>query len=173
LILQEEYKWIRLKSKGCIVGFYYEDSFHPKIIRIGAISNGSSTECPLLIPQYQICNVPSIAGPDAGLFLSVAPLAGIRTISMCKALKRCTGLLISYQSGGDIVLGQWFTSRSAQLTRIYDSNTRTIDSIYFKLEKSGRHQIVTGIGFSREDFGDEEDLEYDVILTDEVYTHSF
>jgi hypothetical protein len=82
-------------------------------------------------------------------------------------------LLISYQSGGDIVLGQWFTSRSAQLTRIYDSNTRTIDSIYFKLEKSGRHQIVTGIGFSREDFGDEKDLEYDVILTDEVYTHSF
>lgn len=92
---------------------------------------------------------------------------------MCKVLERCTGLLISYQSGGDIVLGQWFTFGSAQLTRIYDSNAGTIDSIYFRLEKSGRHKIATGIAFSREDFGNEQDLEYYVILADKVYTDSF
>jgi hypothetical protein len=100
LVMENDYKWILLGSKGCITGFYYENSPPcSKIMRLGITSDNTHTTTTALTPQYHICEIPPIAGPNAGLFLSVAILSGFEKVNLCRVLDRCTGILIHYVNG--------------------------------------------------------------------------
>lgn len=60
------------------------------------------------------------------------------------------------------------------MTRLYHNNAgAAIESFYFRVEKSGRREIVTGVALSREEFGRVgEDVECVVFDAGEVCTRS-
>ena len=149
--MKGKYKWILLKCNGCIAGFYYENpTTRPTIIRLGITSDGTSSPDTALIPQYAACDFPSppIAGPNAGLFLSVAVLSDLKRVELCHVASRCTGLLIHYMNGLSAVLGQWHTSRDSRRSCVYDTSGPSVDNICFRIAKHQHHQIVIDVSFS-------------------------
>jgi hypothetical protein len=150
--MTNRYKWILLKNRGCITGFYYEKPIaRPVTMRLGVIGDGNSELITHQTPQFPACDSPYLpsVGPDAGLFLSIAVLSGLKKVELCRVANRCTGVMITYLKALPLVLGQWHTSLLSQQTCIYDSNRPSTPSeIYFKISKSGDHQVVTDISFS-------------------------
>ncbi len=126
-------------------------------MRLGITSDGTRTTTTALTPQYRICEIPPIAGPNAGLFLSVAILSGLEKVDLCRVLDCCTGILIHYVGGLIVVLGQWRTAGSSQHSCIYKrdkkSDTTNITNIHFRMTRSKRHNIVTDISFSEDRSG--------------------
>lgn len=105
-----DYKWILLKSKGCITGFYYEVPISSPIIRKLAVTSDAAPQSDLpFVAEYPMVGLPStpISGPSAGLFLSTAILSNLRRVELCRIGNRCTGLLIHYLNGLSTALGQW------------------------------------------------------------------
>jgi hypothetical protein len=145
------YKWILLDKPGFITGFYFEKPIaSPVIMRLGVTRdrNSGSKGHPNL--QYPACDAPylPLVGPNAGLFLSVAVLSGLRKVELCRLGSRCTGVRIHYLRAPPVVLGQWHTSYPSQHTSIYNGNGRNACRIYFKILKSDDHQVVTDVSFS-------------------------
>ncbi|RDL41647.1 uncharacterized protein BP5553_01626 [Venustampulla echinocandica] len=58
-VMTDKYKWILLKSKGCISGFYYEAPISPVITRLAVTSDATSQVDPPLTPQYATWGIPS------------------------------------------------------------------------------------------------------------------
>jgi hypothetical protein len=145
------FKWIFLKNKGYVSGFYYENpASGPTIMRLGITSDGTSHSGTPLMPQYAEWGLPSppIAGPNAGLFLSVAHLGNLKRVELCRVASRGTGLLIHYLDGSIAVLGQWNISPASQLSCVFDSGGLSAGFIYFGMAKEQHLQIVTHIGFA-------------------------
>jgi hypothetical protein len=172
--MQNEYKWVLLRNKGCVTGLYYENSLS-KIMRLGVIGDGTPPTTTPLTPQYPVCKIPPIAGPDAGLFLSVAILSDLEKVDLCCVSNRCIGMLIQYTNGPIAVLGQWRTVGVSQHSCVYkkDSSKSDTTSIYFRVTRSGKHNIVTDVSFS----GDHgmvvtPDSEYRVFVTGQVRSSS-
>jgi hypothetical protein len=69
---------------------------------------------------------------------------------LCHINKRCTGMLIYYADGLTRVLGQWHTSYASEHSCIFNGSEPDITKVYFKMSKSGHHQIVTDVTFSRD-----------------------
>lgn len=171
LVMANRYKWILLGNRGCITGFYYEMPIaRPAIMRLGVIGDGNSELKTYQTPQFPACDSPylPLVGPDAGLFLSIAVLSGLKKVELCRVANRCTGVMISYLKALPVVLGQWHTSLPSQQTCIYDSNGPSIVSeIYFRTSKSGDHQVVTDISFSVDN---SKDCDYQAFTTEKVTT---
>jgi hypothetical protein len=151
LVENKKYKWILLKKKRCVVGFYYENpTIGPTIIRLGIISDSTFLSDTTLMPRYAILGFPSplIAGLNAGLFLLVAVLSNLKKIELCRVASRCTGLLIHYINGLSAVFRQWHTSSALQHSCVYDSSRPSVDTICFKIAKRQRYQIIIDISFS-------------------------
>ena len=73
----------------------------------------------------------------------------MKRVELCRVNGRCTGLVIHYLDDTMSVLGQWHTVQSSYVSCIYDIKSRTSpEAIYFKMTRSGKHQIVSEIGFS-------------------------
>ena len=161
LVMQNKYKWILQKHKGQITALYYEKPVSSSAIsRLAIISDGSSQSSNCLMPHFAACN-PPIAGPNAGLFFSSASFSEIKRVELCRVNIRCTGLLIHYLNETMSVLGQWHTMRSSYISCIYDIMDRTSpEAIYFKMARSGKHQIVSEIGFSWVDADAAADVDY-------------
>jgi hypothetical protein len=117
-------------------------------MRLGVLSDGLVTS-PTADPPVYFCAVqlPTIAGPNAGLFLSVANLQGAERINTCYVGKRCTGLLIHYLQKASVVLGQWY-SNNARHSIIYERSQGEPRTIYFKMTSARTYGFVTDIGFS-------------------------
>jgi hypothetical protein len=150
-VVSNSYKWILLQNKGCVSGLYYENvKSGTTITRLGVIGDSTTVRAAPLPPQYHDCGFPSppIGRPNAGLFLSVAVLSGLERVDVCYIDKRCTGMLIHYLNGHTTVLGQWHASCVSQCSCIYNCSGPSITKIYFRMLKSGDHQIVTDISFS-------------------------
>jgi hypothetical protein len=102
---------------------------------------------PLPVPCHS-CNFPPIAGPNAGLFLSIAVLSNINKVDLCRVSNRCTGLLIHYLDGSTTTLGQWNGCHVSQHSCIYHSNQSSITNLCFGMAKFQNHSIVTDIRYS-------------------------
>ena len=152
LVRANRYKWILLRNRGCVTGFYYEKPIAlPVIMRLGVIADGNSELKAHQSLQFPACDSPylPLVGPGAGLFLSIAVLSDLKKVELCRVANRCTGVMISYLKALPVVLGQWHTSLPSQQTCIYDSNRlSTVSEIYFRISKCGEHQVVTDISFS-------------------------
>jgi hypothetical protein len=108
LVENKKYKWILLKKKGCVVGFYYENpTTSPIIIRLGITSDNTSLSDIALMPRYAILGFPSplIAGPNTRLFLLVVVLSNLKKVELYRVASRCTRLLIHYINSLNIVFG--------------------------------------------------------------------
>jgi len=68
-------------------------------MRLGATGDGTPTTTTPLTPQFRICEIPPIAGPNARLFLLVAILSGLEKVDLCRVSNRCIGILIHYING--------------------------------------------------------------------------
>jgi hypothetical protein len=151
-----QYKWILLENGGCVTGLYCENSLST-IMRIGVVGDGTSPTTTPLTPQYSLCPIPPIAGPNAGLFLSVAILSDLEKVDLCRVSNRCIGIMIQYTNGLIIVLGQWQTAGVAQHSSIYKSDnksdTTSAPNIYFRMTRCERHNIVTDVSFSEDHSG--------------------
>lgn len=163
----KQYIWILLKSKGHVSGLYYEDPGSRKIItKLGISDDGISPKATLLNPQYYCaCVIPGIAGPNVGLFLTVATLSDIRKVDLCRIGSRCTGILIHYHTGLKAVLGQWHANGFSKKSCIYDGS-RSFTKICFRMVASKRHKMdfgkmVSDISFSEDNSEDVmKDSEY-------------
>ena len=87
------YKWILLKSKGCITGFYYENS-SSTIIGLSVTDDDVSSIAPPLTPQYHACIFPPFPSPNGGTFLSVADLRAFKKVDLYHVSNRYIGILI-------------------------------------------------------------------------------
>ena len=146
---RNKYKWALFDKPGSITGFYFEKPVDSLVImRLGVTRDGNckSRESPNL--QYLVCDAPYLpsVGPNAGLFLSVAALLTLRKVELCRLGSRCTGMRIHYLRAPPVVLGQWHTSPPYH-TYIYSKGLNACE-IYFRMAKSGGHQVVTDISFS-------------------------
>jgi hypothetical protein len=80
LVRSNDYKWILLGTSGYVTGFYFEKpTITPSIRKLGVTRTGNSRPSIHPTPQYITSRPPSFpsAGPDAGLFLSVAVISGL------------------------------------------------------------------------------------------------
>jgi hypothetical protein len=143
LVIANRYKWILLGNQGYITGFYYEKPIaRPVIIRFGVIRDGNSELKTHQTPQFPAYDSPYLllVGPDAGLFLSIAVLSGLKKVELCRVANCCTKVIINYFRALPVVLRQWYTSFLLQQTYIYNSNRPSIVSeIYFRTLKSEDH----------------------------------
>lgn len=154
LVGKNIYNWVFLGSRGSILALYYENLPSGSVItKLGIIGDGVSPMTTPLTPHYHVCDFPVIASPNAGLFLSVAVLSGLQKVDLCRIENRCTGILMRYNSGLTLVLGQWHVPSVSQHSCIYDSPTEYTANICFRLTALKRHKIVTSIMFS-EDSGE-------------------
>lgn len=163
--MDNEYKWILLKTKGYVTGFYYENlTSGTTVMRLGVTSDGISGTATPRAPQYHACDIPlpPIAGPNAGLFLSVAVLHDLEKVDLCRTSTRCTGILIHYVDGRSVALGQWRNLDVSQHSCIYNNSTTSTLDLYFKMARSGSHKIVTDIRFSEHTSEAVPDAEYQV-----------
>jgi hypothetical protein len=92
---------------------------------LGVIGDGTPTTTIPLTPRYHVSKIPPIAGPDAGLFLSVAVLSGLEKVDLCRVSNRCIGVLIHYVNGLIAVLRQWWTTDVSQHSCIYKSDNES------------------------------------------------
>jgi hypothetical protein len=113
-------------------------------MRLGVVSDDTAQLAIPMLPQYANWDFPSppIAGPNAGLFLSLAVLSDIKRADVCSVDGRCTGLLIYYLKGRSDV---FYVPHG---TRAFDINVLRADVIYFVTKKYRCHQIVTDISFT-------------------------
>ena len=122
-------------------------------MRIGVVGDGIPPTTTPLTPQYSLCPIPPIAGPNAGLFLSVAILSDLEKVDLCRVSNRCIGIVIQYTNGLITVLGQWQTAGVAQHSCIYKSDdksdTKSVPDIYFRMTRCRRYDIVTDVSFSK------------------------
>lgn len=163
MVVRNQYQWILLKNKGCITGFYYENSAsHTIIMRLGVADDGAFMTCTPLTPQYPARVLPPIAGPNGGVFLTVAFLGGFEKIDLCRVSGRCTGMLVHYPQGPPSVLGQWHSSCVAEHLCIYSSGTKSINNIYFRISSSENCKIVTHISFSEDNCEATPDSQYHI-----------
>jgi hypothetical protein len=142
----------------------------PTIMRLGVIGNGNSELKTQQTPHFPICDSPylPLVGPDAGLFLSITVLSGLRKVELCQVANRCTGVIISYLEALPVVLGQWHTSLPLQKTCIYNSNgPNIISEIYFRTSKSRDYQVVTNISFLVDK---SKDCDYQAFTIEKVMT---
>ena len=136
---------------GSISGIYYENSTLPvRIKSLGVTSDTRSTTIVPLTPQYHVCDYPSIASPNFGLFLSVAVLSDFKKIDVCHVANRCTGMLIHYFKSPAVVLGQWRIPHESQQSCIYNASVPAITNIHFTMAKYANYKIVTNISASPE-----------------------
>ena len=162
--VQQKYRWFRLESEGYIVGFYYEAS--KMITRLGITSDACEDRLGPQLPLYHDSDYPLIAGPDAGLFVSVACLVEIKRIEICQTADRCIGMLLHYFDKPPGVLGQWNTSYSCRC--IHDSNRASITGIGFTTKVFGDHNILTEIHILRDETSVSSGSNFQVFRTGEV-----
>jgi hypothetical protein len=147
-VLLGEFKWILLKSKGCVSGFYYENPRWPlSIPSLGIANDGFPVKSSIQTPHYYASpGFPPIAVPSY-LFLSVAVLSQSTKVCLRRVGNRCTGMMIDYVGGPTVVLGQWQNPRVFQHFSIYNMDGPGASKIYFRMSNSGQYKIVTDIGF--------------------------
>ena len=120
-------------------------------MRLGVIGDGTLLTATPLTAQYSLCEIPPIAGLNAGLFLSIAVLSGLKKVDLCRVLNRCIGIMIYYLNGLVVVLGQWRTAGVAQHSYIYNSddknNTNSVPNICFRMTRYRSYNIVTDVSF--------------------------
>ena len=73
-------------------------------MRLGVIGDVTLPTATPLTAQYSLCEIPPIAGPNAGLFLSIAVLSGLKKVDLCRVSNRCIGIMIYYLNGLVVVL---------------------------------------------------------------------
>ncbi|KUJ07346.1 uncharacterized protein LY89DRAFT_545051, partial [Mollisia scopiformis] len=115
---------VPLQQKGCVAGFYYENvTSGTTIMRLGVTGDDTPSRAARLPPLYHNCGFPSppIGSPNAGLFLSIAVLSGLKRVDMCRINKRCAGMLLQYLDGHTTILGQWHSSPPSQQSCIYNN----------------------------------------------------
>lgn len=141
--------WILLKPLGLVSGFYYENPLsRPLIESVGIVSDNSATTVSLLPPQYHtLSNLPKIA-TDLNLYVSFAVMKGLSKALVCRKEGHCTGILLHYNTGSSMVLGQWHSSSVSKHSYIYNSEKMDFINIYFKMSGKRPYQIVEDIGFS-------------------------
>jgi hypothetical protein len=142
-------------------------------MRLGVVGGSPTARAAPLLPQYHNCDAPSpIVGPNAGLFLSVAVLSNFQRVDVCRINNRYTGMLLHYFDGHTAVLGQWQISSVSCCSCIYNNSGPSISDIYFRLSKSGDHQIVTNISFLLAISEAISNCEYRVFNIGEVKLHT-
>jgi hypothetical protein len=169
LVTGSQYKWILLKNRGCITGFYYENpSFGTTIIGLGVIDDSASKIAPPLTPQYHARVFPPFPGPNGGTFLSVASLSDLEKVDLCCVENRCIGILIHYIKGLSEVLRQWRVQGVARHSCIYNSDMKNITHIYFTITRFGDHKIVTNIHLLNDMSEAKPDSEYHILELGQV-----
>ncbi|RFU30579.1 hypothetical protein B7463_g5803, partial [Scytalidium lignicola] len=156
LVKNNRYMWILLEGKGNITAMFYEIPLYQAIVRLGVVRGQSFSDDTILMPRYHNVSFPKFAGPDAGLFLSVAHLGGLERAEICQMAGRCTGLLLHFSGRPSAVLGQWYSNSVAKRSCIYNGQTDVTD-IYFYTKKFKNYSIVVNIGFLRDSSVEEAD----------------
>ena len=145
-VVKWRYRWILLKNKGYVTGFYHENSNRHPIPRLGIVFDGTPLS-ERLMPQS-----PRIAPPpNRHHFFSVAELKDVERVDVCRLRDRCTGLLIHYMNDHSTVIGQWHTSYSVEHLRIYDSDSSGSGhyTVRFRIETREDYQFVADVSFSK------------------------
>lgn len=150
-MLRHDWKWILLKSKGCVSGFYFENSRYPKSTkRLGiTYDDFPKGHYPPTLQYYASASGHSRIDGLNHLFLSVGTFNDFRKVDLCRRENRCTGMLVQHLSGTTAVLGQWYSPDVSQHSCIHDGDQLDITRIYFQMSKSKGKLIVTDIGFLR------------------------
>ncbi|TGO73619.1 hypothetical protein BELL_0346g00070 [Botrytis elliptica] len=118
------YRWVMLKHRGCISGFYFENS--TEIRRLGVIGDDNLTEVDEIpLPRYETCDPvrPLIGFLGRTLFMNDAKIQDFKSITICRVGSRCIGMLIHYLDTNmpPVVLGQWLDSERSKHISIYDT----------------------------------------------------
>jgi hypothetical protein len=138
LVINKKYKWILLKKKGCVTGFYYENPIiSPTIIRLSITSDSTFVSNTVLIPWYATLDFPSflIVSPNVRLFLLVAVLIDLKRVKLCRVTSRCTELLIHYINSLSAVFKQWYTFCASQHLCVYNNSRLNVNTVCFKIAK--------------------------------------
>jgi hypothetical protein len=140
-----------LKNTGYVSGIYYEYSKWPT--RLSGISIvGDSSDVTVLpqAPQYYVSpDYPPIAKPGY-LFLSVADFSGLKRVDLCHIGGHCTGMLLHYMKGPNVVLGQWHSALTSQHSCILDGNEPNPTRVHFRIARFWQITVVADIRFSND-----------------------
>jgi hypothetical protein len=147
--------WILLKHY-LPSGFYYT-KLGQQITGFGICGERPPLAPEYLKPQHFISLAPSSPSSMkfAGLYLSVASLLKLERVDVCRGGprdSRCTGILLHYQSGKSVALGQWYTD-DASHSCIYDNKGPKMSKVCFTMSNAGRpsdRPFVKNVRFLRE-----------------------